>query len=466
MKIKPFIVFPIILIFSLASCDQITLDFGSSLSTSSDESIYDESTNFDSILNSSQESSQIINTSSSDDSTLISSEVINSSSVDSSLSSSVDISSLKKLSLNQYSTSSNDLDYSTGSYGSFYDEYEFSFYRAYKSGNELLHLVPYLSITGVDGLSSSFYNQTSIKGIQQISLTYSSGNSKGEKHQIKYSSNRNLEKVYEFDLSTSKKTIDIQIDNANYFSVESSDVQLNIYQIDIYYSGSNQVSNVVNGSGDDQYRLNLESLDYTSLIHGVSKVNFPISFNKIGDNNYEVTDVKEYIYYEYDEIKNNPSLAYEIALTDPCDIANYYIAFGTYPVNYVQKSDYSQAYQIFKEKTRCVSTYQRTDGYATSVPYATGSNYKPLYYELDLDLLGNYSSNNRGAGRLVAWYYGFDQNKGAINYQKNQPVIVYTDDHYATFKEYLGGNRWSVNFDSEMERTNTKWSCSTTLYEL
>ena len=74
----------------------------------------------------------------------------------------------------------------------------------------------------------------------------------------------------------------------------------------------------------------------------------------------------------------------------------------------------------------------------------------------------SYSSNSRGVGRVVGWQYGFDDAKGATNYD-DAPVCVYTDDHYATFLEYLNAGSFGVRFNAEMLRTPYVWGVSQTL---
>lgn len=447
MKLKPIILLPLIYLFALSSCDYFK---HASSSTSSSESI---SSNVNSSLSTSQDIS------SEPSSEIVSSENTSTSNNESS---SADISKLKVLTLDEYD-GDGAFDYSTGSFGSFYSNYQFNFYRAYKSNNELLHLIPYTSITNVEGLASSFYNFEPIYGIEQISLTYRTSSNNSNKPYIRYDENKDLNYKIDLDLSTSIKTVDINLNNANYFSIETTNVQLDIIELTIYYDNVTvSIDNTKKGSGEDKYRINLPSVDENELIHNVTKVTMPTKIQRNGDQ-YVVLEEKEYTYYSYQGVKNDLSLVEEATLIDPVDICNYFIAFNQYPVNYVYKNEYNTAYRIFKDDTRCVSTYTRTDGYATSVPYKAGSDGKPYYYELDLDLDGTYSNNSRGCGRLVCWEYGFDENKGAVGYEQNQMVIVYTDDHYATFKEYYGAGLFSDTFDSEMNRTNTKWSNPLTL---
>lgn len=67
---------------------------------------------------------------------------------------------------------------------------------------------------------------------------------------------------------------------------------------------------------------------------------------------------------------------------------------------------------------------------------------------LRIDVNGAYSLNNRQVGRVVVWEYGFSC------YGNNNPVCIYTDDHYATFQEYdcMGG--FAHRFNSERSVVN------------
>ena len=378
-----------------------------------------------------------------------------------STSSTVYYSSLSLISLDNNSCSSGLFKYSTGSYGDFYQGYRFDFYRAYKKGEELLRLLPCVSSNSVEGLNSAFYNRNKIDGIKKIDITYST-NMSGNKPILKLGVNRFYTQQIEFELSEEISTFsyEVETDDIRYFSIETSSTLLSIKSIDIYY-----LDNFSYGDEDKKranegyYRINLETLNKEELVPGETKVNIPTSIivsESLDENTYSVSETKEYTYYTYDYISENRSLAKEASLVEPEDVANYFITFGTYPVNYVDKKNYNSAYSIFGEDTRCVSKYSRTDGYATSVPYLSGSDNKPSYYECDIALDENYSSGNRGVGRLVVWEYGFDENKGAKGYSSS-PVCVYTDDHYATFREYLNHGQFGNAFDAESERTYYRW---------
>lgn len=347
-------------------------------------------------------------------------------------------------------------------YGDFYSSTRFEFYRANKIGEELLRLSSYSSITGVDGLPSAFYNVLPIYDIRKVSLTYSTSIETNKNPIIRFGKTRYYDSQEEIVLSTSKNTMEFDAKNANFFSIETISNSLSIKEITIYYTNTNNDITInPRGSGDDEYRINTSSFQ-EKLEHNESNILLPTKISLIGDS-YETIEEKEYTYYDYQEVRNNPSLALNASLIDPVDVANYFITFKTWPANYVYKNNYSEVYKIFKDQTRCISNYSRTDGYARSVPYQAGSNGKPLYYECDIALDDSYSNRNRGVGRLVVWYYGFSKDKGALDYQEELPVVLYTDDHYFSFREYLGDGRFSKNFDAEGNRTKINWSCPKTL---
>ena len=157
-------------------------------------------------------------------------------------------------------------------------------------------------------------------------------------------------------------------------------------------------------------------------------------------------------FYEY--IKSNPDEAKKASLIDPIDIAAYYSSFRVEPANYVSKREYNNAYAYFGDKTRCISTYSRTGGYANSVPWVKQpSSSKPLYHELDIDCEPLYSSSNRGVGRLVVWQYGFSSQG-----YDDSPVCTYTSDHYKTFQEYLNDGTFGTKFNAESNFTNYKFA--------
>lgn len=353
--------------------------------------------------------------------------------------------------------------YSTGNYdqGSV-SGVSFEHYRAVSSysGSDFVALLPYVNYYGDGSTSGALYNTSSISGIESIAISYRTSLSSGQKPVLSYGPNIAVTSQVELNLTTSNATSTFEISNANYFKLSTSESTIYIQSIVIDYNGSGPSDSYTYlGSGSGLYRIN-PIVNSGSLYDGKS-VAVPTSITRSG-NYYTVNSTKTYTYYTYSYIQSNPGLADAASYTDPLDVAAYFTTFGTYPANYVSKSSYSSAYSLFGDDARCVSVYSRTDGYATSVPYQVGGSGTPTYYECDIDLDGTYSSNNRGVGRVVCWQYGFDPSKGATSYD-GSPVCVYTDDHYATFQEYLNTGVYGTRFNSEMLRTAYVWGAPTTL---
>lgn len=397
--------------------------------------------------------SSIVSSSSTTLSNASSSSISNSSSVVNSSSSS------SETTINLYSIYIDNFTYSeigayeTGNYETtFVDIYEFAHYRVSEpnSSSYAMKLLPYVSHVDDNSLPGMLYNIDPILGIKEIIMTYNTDSSSLNPI-LRYGSDKSILNQLEIPASMNENTVSFKLNNTNYFRVETNDAILNIKEIEIKYTNENTVPYYEYlSSGEDNFRLNPTRF-VGELVSGESSVNVPISVDRIGDD-YIVNQFKNYTYYSYEHIVNNPSLADEASYTTPEDVSAYYIAFGTWPANYVKKNNYSAAYQIFGDNTRCVSTYTRTDGYAQFVPWESMPNdNKPRYHELDI-ALNNYSNKSRGVGRVVVWEYGFD----AEGYD-NSPVAVYTDDHYATFQEYLNTGVFGTRFNAEMSPTNYRW---------
>ena len=390
---------------------------------------------------------------------------LNNSSISSvNIGSSIDITGMKTITLD-YNSVYADFNYNTGNYGNFTSTAKFEYYRTHRSKSELMHFVPYVSNNSLEGLNSSLYNTTTICGIKRIDIEYKTDSIAGDNPIVKLGESRFYTYEVNLPLTTSYNVTSLTFnnDNYNFFSIESSSMKLTIDSIKIYYL--NNQSGYVNvpqrDANEGEYRINIPTLSDNELVSGVTTATVPTKV-KFVNNECVVEETKTYTYYEYSDVIYNSSLISKASWTDPMDVSNYFVSFGTYPVNYVFKNNYSSAYSYFKENTRCVSTYTRTDGYAKSVPYEVGSNNKPYYYECDIALDDTYSSSKRGVGRLVIWEYGFSNSKGAIGYSSS-PVVVYTDDHYATFKEYFNCGVFGDRFDSERNRVHQIWSCPTTV---
>ena len=343
------------------------------------------------------------------------------------------------------STSLNKLSsYTTGSYCSYTtNSIGFDFYRAYKNtGTDLTSILPQCDYVDVDSIGGCIYNTTPMYQISNISITYKTS---GDELLLSVGKTRNEMKEVVLEISDNDyTTVDINVDYDNYFKLEALSKTGYIKSLSITYLDANNTNSVgyVPTSG---YRLNPVRFE-GELVSQRSSVTVPILVEE-NDDSYEVIETRTYTYFTYEDVVKDPSLVELAAMVEPLDVANYFIAFGTYPANYVYKKQFDTAKSTFGSYTRCVSDYSRTDGYARSVPCAF-KNGKPHYYECDIALEKSYSKSNRGVGRLVVWEYGFD----AKGYD-DAPVAVYTDDHYASFTEYLNNGTWGERFNAEMNVT-------------
>lgn len=340
------------------------------------------------------------------------------------------------------------------------DNIKYEYYRAnYSDG---LISLNYLSSPYKDALGGMFYNVSPIYGIRKVEIVYKTNKCKNNPV-FKFGTNSLVENEINLPISNDEYNVyNFEISYSNFFKICTLDNILDIKSLTINYSNIKEnYSNNYLSSGDGEFRLNPVVFE-GDLVDGVSSVNVPINVIKEG-NNYKIIETKKYVYYSYNYISRNKSLASEASLTSPIDVSNYFIAFKTYPCNYVLSKKYNTAYKIFGDLTRCVSIYSREDGYAKSVPYQENySTGEVKYYECDIALDAKYKSSNRGVGRLVVWFYGFAKNKGATGYD-DSIVTTYTDDHYKSFSEYLNTGKFSKNFNAETNCTNYKWGAPITL---
>jgi len=345
--------------------------------------------------------------------------------------------------------------YRTGDYDE-YSNYNIGCYRTYGSSGRIFTTI--LATPNYLGTEqpSCVYNLEAIKGIEKIEISYSTL----ANFYLLYSNDKSYSNRIDI-LSSNNNVVTLELEeNASYFKICSTTKDVTLNYVTVYYNDKTKVSN----SEDLNYyqnKINLDDLyhEYDNLEDGLTRQipsNIVINDNKT----YSVTEYKEYTYHTLSYLETHKEEANSLALTDPVDVSNYYMLFHTWPLNYFEKEDLSFGATYFtSEKLRRVSPYSRIDGYATSVPYKNEPNKDtPIYYELDFDASGYYSTTNRGTGRLVVWHYGFTSD----SYDTN-PVIVYTDDHYATFKEYLNYGVFGQNFNAEKHSTGYKFSASNIL---
>ncbi len=365
----------------------------------------------------------------------------------------------RTLTFNSNNVSSISSNYSTGNYGNFtLNNVGFEYYRAIGGNNNYATLLSYSHDYG-DTLGGAIYNTTPIKNIKSISITYETANSYGNDKPTIYYGEHNLSNHIDLNYTYGSEIFTLNdLSDVNYFKIESGDSALYVGEITIVYDNTTTTggNNFVSTSmGEGKYRANPN--ESSDPVDGDTAI-APIRVN-ITNNKYTVLENKTYTYYTYEYVQEHPEVASVAAMTSPMDVANYYSIFKKFPANYVTKGNYNSAYSIFGNNTRCVSTYHRTDGYASKVPYY-GSSIS--YHEFDIALDDTYSSSNRSVGRVVA----FETGLSPINYGSGSHVVCYfTDDHYATFQEYNNLGEFLPRFSVEKAIAGRIWGEPTTIIE-
>lgn len=343
--------------------------------------------------------------------------------------------------------------YSTGSYGNSGD---FEYYRAVEATGYICKLIPLVRQDGCEEtLGGALYNIDPIKDIDKITFTYKTSGIGSRSCKLFYGEKNYDDYSYVISSSSSNKetTIDLSSKDVNYFKFDSGDLTLFLQSITVYYSGLNTThgSNFTyKTTGVGEYRIAPTTYNGT-LVDGVSYVDVPTSFDT---STSTVLSTKRYTYYSYEYVYEHPEVVSDATMTSPVDVCNYFEAFGCAPANYGSKSSFSlkdgktlpsvsEVDELFGSDARTISKYSRTTGYATSVPYY-GST--PIYYEIDIDTNGQYITSSRQSGRIVAWATGFE---GSDYGYGSQVVCTYTDDHYATFKEYNNFGGFLSRFNVE-----------------
>lgn len=335
-------------------------------------------------------------------------------------------------------------NYSTGNYTNVYsaseintiDEISFMHYRAVKESGYAMKLLPYIQSNSDGTRPGAIYNSidTPIKGITDIEITYKNVGSSSSGLSLKLGQN----KLYndEFTIvgeyvssATQTKNFRVRKYDPYYFQIESAGSTLYIESISIKYTnkGDNRTS-TYNKSGEGKTRSKITK--QSSLIDGSTT-------GQAKDKNGQL---KTYTYYSYSYCQSNPDVVSNAVQTDPVDVSNYYLLFGCAPANY--GSSTSATSSVFGSDSRQVSNYySRTDGYVQAFAGGVSS---PKYIELDIGVGGQY--NGRGVGRVVVF------EKGINGYDSF--MAVYTDDHYATFQEYLNDGTFSARFNAQCPVTN------------
>ena len=341
----------------------------------------------------------------------------------------------QELTLTYSQLSSMSKSYSNGNYGKITNGgISYEYYRTVRastnsSGYAFSMINPNYSY-GDGGYPSSFYNlpTSPIYGIRRISVTYKATSG----IRIGYSKVIGDESYQTMPASSSYVTNYVDVDRMHFFKIMTNGSDAYIKDITLLYN--NKVTAITSNTSYSGNRKSVGTYSGT-LIDGVTTFSMYISASETKTYTYYS---KQYAYDNYSSIDKSKAF-----MLDPVDVCNYYLAFHEFPANYVTSGEKSTYGSKFGSYARQVSTYSRTDGYATAVPYNNKPGQSnPIYYELDIDLNGTYSLSSRQVGRVVVWEYGFScYNDG--------PVCVYTDDHYATFQEYNCMGGFAHRFNSE-----------------
>ena len=328
--------------------------------------------------------------------------------------------------------------YNTGNYGVFSEcGFDFEYYRAIGAyvNNPYIMLVnkDYQYFDG--GLESYIGNTSAILDVRVLEITYRAP----EDAIISYSQNRYMDEENSGTIVLPKseefvtKSISLP-ENTNFFKIMTGESNVFVQEIVVKYT--DEVNEFEFTSGYQATKAKAPIV-VSEPVNGVSKASVTLANGT----------VKEYTYYTADYAMQHADelSARDVSYVDPIDVSNYYMAFREFPANYQYKNDLSTYANYFGSYLRQVSSYTRTDGYARAVPYNNMGNFEyPVYHELDIDLDGSYNaSNSRGVGRLVIWEAGFEC-------YGDEPVIVYTDDHYATFAEYNNRGAFLPRFGAQM----------------
>ena len=358
--------------------------------------------------------------------------------------------------------------YTSGNYGQSGD---FEYYRAvYESG----YLIKLLDVDKQpdceDLLEASLYNINPIKDIDHITFSYKTSDVSSSTSPKLYVGENSYDDVnipINYSTSLTEVTIDLSTYNANYFKFSSGDTSLYLDEVTVYYSGLNTPNGsefVYKTTGTNEYRI-VPTVYSGDLVDGKSSIDVPVSYDV---THTTVLEYKTYTYYSYEYVSQHPEYVSAATITSPVDVCNYFQAFGCAPANFAAQNKVgtlrdgktlptkAEVNSLFGDDARCISKYTRDDGYAQYVPYYD----TPLYYEFDINTNGEYSIYSRQSGRIVAWACGFT---GSDYGNGDQVVCTYTDDHYATFKEYNNYGGFLSRFNVERKITGCIWGSPTTL---
>ncbi len=348
--------------------------------------------------------------------------------------------------------------YTTGNYSNQYDAFDYSvnildidfqYYRAVKAPDgyliKMLDLDAALAFS--NQLGGALMNVSEINHLANIEITYYNESSSTSGGYVRFGKNLTCAYGYELTYSESDITLSFNIPESKYFRIETNGANLVIKSIKLGIAQGNVVDDGYGYYTKQEYRINPIKFS-GELQSGVSYVDVPTSVSVYKNNStYIVNETKRLTYYDYDYVTSNNLEPSEVSIIDPLEVALYYVAFNKAPVNYNESGSSNHSY--FGDYARRISSeYSRTDGYVNALSGITPTD---GYIELDIGINGNYAIRSRGVGRIVVFYSG----SSSSGYD-NSPLLVYTDDHYATFREFLGYD-FSLPFDAQNQRTGNTY---------
>ncbi len=324
-------------------------------------------------------------------------------------------------------------NYDTGNYGNkVVGNWHLEYYRIKSSYGYCFAIKPNFQ-AGDDTLPGAIYNTAGAGLIYSLVISYDAG----ADFTVRYGNNAN--RCLSTTVSAAETNSEILLGKSRFFSIESGAEVACINSITInYIADEHRVLENEEYNGYD-YRIGVSKCSNDELIDGESTAIVPTSI-RIKGNTFQVLTFKQYTYYSFSYVNQHSEYIEEAAMLTKEDVCNYYLAFHEFPANYATSDTKNMVKSVFGSNTRLVQEFDRTDGYATSVPF---NGEPPKYFEFDIALAGlSYSLSNRGVGRVVIWDYGF-------SCYNDDPVAVYTDDHYHTFQEYLNYGSFGDRFNSE-----------------
>lgn len=319
-------------------------------------------------------------------------------------------------------------------------------YRCYKTKtSDSLKLLAKPTIYEYE-MESMIYNTDAYKGIYEYQIEYKSDTG----IRLTYSKDRSYSNEVILGKTSGFMTVTVKTDLHCLFRISAIDTEALIKSVKLYYNneGSDYDATYMSYS---TYRLDVPYKNFDNIAEG-EKRSMP---TKVSYQNGQVKVIKskEYTYHSYDYLRTNQNEARDICYIDPVDVANYYMLFRDFPLNYQDQRDGS----VPSDMVRAQSAYTRQNGYALSVPFKNVKGF--VYFELDIDNTGRYKpTKGRGVGRLVVWEKSFD-----FDEYNDHPVIVYTDDHYKTFREYMNDGTFGPRFNAEGHLASYKYNKPTTL---